>query len=98
MRKHSKSNNFLRGVVVMQKSDFDQAHRFSSNHRQAIENDSACGCFYCLNIFSSSEIQQWIDNGQTAMCPYCGIDSVIGESAGFPITESFLRGMHKRWF
>ena len=34
----------------------------------------------------------------TAICPHCGVDSVIGEKSGFPITQEFLKAMHKRWF
>jgi hypothetical protein len=35
---------------------------------------------------------------QTAMCPDCGIDSVIGSRSGYPITIDFLKRMHGRWF
>lgn len=30
--------------------------------------------------------------------PRCGIDSVIGSAAGFPLTKEFLFQMHARWF
>ncbi|WP_147533310.1 cytoplasmic protein [Bacillus marasmi] len=77
---------------------FETAHRFSSHHRKVLVKDKICGCFYCLKIFNPSEITDWCDNENTALCPYCGIDSVIGESSGFTITEQFLKGMHKEWF
>lgn len=35
---------------------------------------------------------------QSAMCPKCGIDSVIGSRSGYPITPEFLRRMERRWF
>ena len=38
------------------------------------------------------------DRFGTAVCPYCGIDAVIGESSGYPITAEFLKRMRKRWF
>jgi hypothetical protein len=28
----------------------------------------------------------------------CGVDSVIGSAAGFPITREFLEAMNRRWF
>ena len=78
--------------------DHIDAHRFSANHKEALQKDSLCGCFYCLKIFHPSEIEDWIeDKSGTAQCPYCGIDSVIGESSGYPITESFLRKMKEYW-
>jgi hypothetical protein len=36
--------------------------------------------------------------GQTALCPSCGIDAVIGAACGYPITVSFLARMHSEWF
>lgn len=88
----------------MIKDDYLVAHRFSSGHMETLKKDSVCGCFYCLRIFNPSEIEEWIiddnpiDKDGTAICPHCGIDSVIGESSGFPITTEFLRGMKKCWF
>ncbi|GGE85710.1 cytoplasmic protein [Priestia taiwanensis] len=79
-------------------TQLDKAHRFSSHHRNELEKDTLCGCFYCLNIYSPREIKEWCDNEKTAICPHCGIDSVIGESSGLPITELFLKEMHKVWF
>jgi hypothetical protein len=44
------------------------------------------------------EITDWIDDGTTAMCPKCDVDSVIGSAAGFPIERKFLSSMHSFWF
>ena len=80
------------------------AHDLSHNHMEALKADSVCGCFYCLKIFSPSEINDWLiadndcDRLGTAVCPYCCIDSVIGASSGFPITPEFLTRMKERWF
>ncbi len=85
-------------------NDVTLAHRFSNNHMAALKKDKICGCFYCTGIFSPDEIEDWLiddndcDRYGTAICPYCGIDSVIGESSGFPITKEFLNRMKDRWF
>jgi hypothetical protein len=64
-----------------------------------LRRDRTCGCFYCLRIFDPYEIEEWIeDEEDTALCPYCGIDSVIGESAGYPLTGAFLEEMQRYWF
>lgn len=79
--------------------DYIIAHQFSSNHRKELLKDKQCGCFYCLTIFSPNEIIDWVeDTGGTAICPYCDIDSIIGESSGYPITKDFLKKMQKYWF
>lgn len=84
--------------------DYIEAHNFCTNNMPTLKKDSLCGCFYCLNIFNPAEIENWIigDNAAdklgTAICPYCGIDSVIGESSGYPITKNFLAKMKNHWF
>lgn len=82
----------------MSKNEFKEAHRFSSHHRKDLEESNVCGCFFCLQIFKPSEITDWCDNGNTAICPHCGIDSIIGDKSGYPITKEFLQGMRKEWF
>ena len=87
--------------------DYIKAHDYSCNHMEQLKKDRICGCFYCLHVFSPQEINFWLisddesntaDTYGTAICPYCGIDSVIGESSGFPITKEFLQQMKEYWF
>ena len=83
--------------------DYVVAHRYSNNHKEALQHDKKCGCFDCLTIFDPKEITEWLEDDNpcdrygTAICPYCGIDSVIGESSGFPITKEFLQKMKDYW-
>ncbi|MEN1935055.1 cytoplasmic protein [Paenibacillus sp. 102] len=79
-------------------NDFAEAHRLSFRNKIHLEKKTICGCFYCFKILHPSKITEWWDDDDTAVCPYCGIDSVIGESSEFKITEAFLKEMHQRWF
>lgn len=84
--------------------DVLDAHRFSGSNQPELSKGEKCGCFYCLKIFNSKEITNYLtgdndcDRDGTAFCPYCEIDSVIGESSGYPITKEFLTAMNKKWF
>jgi hypothetical protein len=87
------------------KSDIVAAHKHCSLHREEILHSERCGCFYCLAIFPPSEIEDWVaepegisSSGHSALCPRCGIDSVIGCSSGYPITMEFLTRMKEYWF
>ena len=78
---------------------YKQAHDCSIRNKEQLEKSEKCGCFNCGKIFSPSEITDYVSDGEpTALCPYCHIDSVIGDAAGFPITPRFLKDMNKRWF
>ena len=76
-----------------------QAHDHCTSNKSEIEKSEKCGCFYCLEIFDKDEITSWLnEDGGTALCPFCGIDSVIGDKSGFEITKEFLTEMKERWF
>ena len=81
-------------------ANLKQAHRHSLRNREELRASQICGCFYCRNTFAPDQILRWIDEGGgTALCPLCGIDSVIGEASGYPVADpSFLSDMHDLWF
>ena len=79
----------------------EQAHKSCSSHKDEILASNLCGCFYCEQTFQPKEIEEWIEeniaDGETAICPKCGIDSVL--SSKFPITDKhFLSEMNALWF
>ncbi len=96
---------------------FDQefivaAHEHTNHNRQAIENSTRVGCFFCARNYDAAEIDpesdDWIHftdehdiqgTGQTALCAYCGIDSVLPDASGLPIDDpEFLKAMRAHWF
>lgn len=83
----------------MSQPDVVQAHKHSARHHDEIESSVVCGCFHCLALFSPNEIEEWIAGGTCALCPECGVDSVIGDASGVSITNrAFMEKMQKRWF
>jgi hypothetical protein len=88
-----------------QTSEFDmmlkQMHKLSSNHRKSIEESDGCGCFYCRRTWNPKEVpvKEWIDDQQTALCPFCGIDSVLcTKDVPQAMDKEFLAAMESRWF
>jgi len=81
-----------RGAII-------DAHTHTADHRVELEKSELAGCCYCLEVFKPSDIEDWVDEGKCALCPKCGIDSVIGDASGFPITDKrFLQEMNGFWF
>ncbi len=80
--------------------DLSAAHKHCFGNRPEIERSEICGCFYCLAIYKPIEIIEWIDDksGQTAICPRCPVDAVLGSAAGYPIDSAFLQLMRDKWF
>lgn len=80
-------------------------HPLSFRNRAFLACSEDAACFYCLRTFRPSEIWHWIDNEETAVCPYCGIDSVLPMGAPGSIVDLFLRprprlleAMRQYWF
>jgi uncharacterized paraquat-inducible protein A len=84
---------------MMTNETLEIAHRRASHHRDEMVESSLCACFHCEVISKPAAIREWIDADQTALCPRCGIDALIGDKSGFPITDpAFLKAMHQHWF
>jgi hypothetical protein len=86
------------GLLKLVGPKYVRAHKHASKHKSEILRSKTCGCFYCLENFDPSEISGWIDDDQTAMCPRCGIDSVIGVASRYPVSRDFLKQMRRYWF
>ena len=75
-----------------------EAHNHSAHNNDEIARSQQCGCFSCCKVYGASEVVDYVDNGETAVCPHCGIDSVIGDASGIDLTPQFLNAMLRRWF
>ena len=99
--------------VAQMPSDVRDAHVHCRCNALEIGQSDLCGCFYCLQTFTPADIRDWVterpryndlgdliseEGSKSAMCPRCGIDSVIGSAAGFPLTADFLGRMKSYWF
>ena len=75
------------------------AGKHSCKHREEIEKSSVIVCYYCQTFLKLAEIKEWVDKDQTAVCPYCGIDTVLGNASGmFLLTTEFVKDLNYRWF
>ena len=58
------------------------------------------GCYHCGRIYNLANhpIEEWIDGGQTALCPTCGIDAVIPKLRSLSFTEADMKELEKEMF
>lgn len=36
-----------------------------------------CGCYMCCTSLKTREIKEYTDEGRTALCPVCGLDTIV---------------------
>jgi hypothetical protein len=98
----------------MNDSELREFHTKSTLNRHAIESSDKVGCFCCERIWDPLEfpIKEWVDDkptssrnpkaglhgNATALCPFCGIDSVIAKLSVGEITHYMLGKLEHYWF
>lgn len=75
-----------------------EASKYSINNKKQLQNSKIAGCYYCCEIFPVSKITDWTDGGSTAFCPFCSIDSVLGDLSPYKIEKEVLIELKKYWF
>ena len=73
-------------------------HTYSSHNRNLIAVANKCYCFHCKAALDRHEIEDYTDNGQTAICPKCRIASIIPDSIEDSIDENVIAEMQEYWF
>ncbi len=73
------------------------AHKHCSRNHEAIQESALCGCFYCCQTFPADQVQKYT-SPHDALCPKCGIDSVLADKSGLPLDAAFLEAMYEYWF
>ena len=74
----------------------------SIRNEESILKSDFCGCFHCISIFPVADVKSSAmmvekDGCKTAICPICGIDSVLGD-ASVEISAEILEMMNEYYF
>lgn len=78
--------------------NLDEIYSHASGNKDEILESEICGCFFCESTFHSMEIAEWYEEEQTALCPKCGFDAVIGSASGIKISQKILSMMNNCFF
>jgi hypothetical protein len=81
----------------MEETLIKQAPMMAWKNRKAMLESALCGCYQCLAIMSTEDIEEWTDYGMTAMCPKCGCDCLIPQSNSIPMDEGSMKELKDHW-
>lgn len=75
-----------------------KAHLFCGKNKDLLAASQEAACFYCLRHFRAKNVEKWVGkNNQTALCPFCGIDSVLPDAV-VDWSDGLLVDMTRIWF
>jgi len=76
--------------------EFDAALSHTKDNQMEVLSSSKCGCAFCRSVFPAREISDWSseEGSFSALCPHCGMPSVIPDSCGFPLEKDKLKSLN----
>lgn len=86
------------GRLEQKEDRFKDAHLHTSYNRGEIQVSDVCHCLFCETSFNATEVVDYIDAGETGLCPYCDCDSIIADASKIEMTGKLLSDLHMRFF
>lgn len=83
---------------MRQDKRYEEIYKHSCRNHAELKQSLKCGCFSCGRIFDATEVEDYIDGGETALCPYCSVDSVIGDASGIELNPKLLSELKQMYF
>jgi hypothetical protein len=74
--------------------NIEDAPKLSRYNRVQVEAAEVCGCYFCQRVYPASDVVEYEEEEQTALCPCCGINAVLPGVTD----EAVLIAALERWF
>lgn len=75
-------------------------HERAHDNEIEILQSKTCSCFFCRQTYDARKVNDWItgESGMSAICPECGMDAVIGDKGGEPLSKETLKELNLAYF
>ena len=82
------------------KSKFAGLKARTHNNEIEILHSKTCSCIFCRQQYDARKVNDWVndENGMSAICPECGMDTVIGDSGGEPLDKETLKALNLAFY
>lgn len=77
-------------------SYLEQVHKHSFKNKEELLKSEKCACFHCFKVYNPTEIESYLvekDGKETALCPHCMCDTVIGDASRFILSDQLIDAM-----
>lgn len=81
---------------------YEKVSKATFKNFAAVRESEIAACLYCKTTMNVEEICEYIVENveeKTALCPKCGIDVIVPDVSGFPITDvMWLEDVHLHFY
>lgn len=106
-----KTTNVIKKERKHYNQKLEDIFKYNKEHKDDLQKSVLAGCYYCCKIYEAISIEEWCVSTMTkeqrgqkhllpedcAICPNCGIDSVLPDSK-VGLSVEMLKDMHDYWF
>lgn len=90
-------------IATLSDEELHEMLTHCKGNRKEIEASSHCVCLYCQEVYRATEVKDYIidsslDFKETALCPRCGANTVLGDVTGIPFYEELIAKLHCHYF
>lgn len=80
----------------MNKKELIEIHKHTYRNEIEIKSSDKCFCAHCGKEFNSKDVLNYKDfyGSLTAICPFCGVDAVIGDKSGYKYSLDLYNELH----
>ena len=75
---------------------FEEYLAKTQGNQMDVLSSEKCGCVFCRAVYDAREVADWTNNleGLTALCPRCGMATVLPDVLGIPLDYDSLKAMN----
>ncbi|MDE5882080.1 MAG: hypothetical protein K2H60_10150 [Muribaculaceae bacterium] len=82
----------------MEKDHVKDAYLHTIHNREEINASNMVYCASCRTFAHPSEVTEFVDEGKTGICPYCGINALVGNACELKLSDNVLNELHHMYF
>lgn len=97
---HARAERCYHNEEMKIDSPLEELHERAHDNEIEILGSKTCSCFFCRQTYDARKVNDWVNgqNGMTAICPECGMDAVIGDKGGEPLSKETLKALNLAYY
>ena len=83
------------------KEQYPDIYKHTKNNELDILRSKNCSCLFCRQTFNARKVSEWTsgkNNQMSAICPECGMDTLVGDASGYVFGIEDLKEINHEYF